>query len=301
MRKRALCAGDACAVVLATMGGCSLVAPLDGLTGNEPDAAREVDASTVLEASPRDSRTQDTTVVDTGSMEVDSGTVDLDAPVESGRVDAAADTSPTEAITFVQITTSCPANTVTSVTARFMDAQKAGDLNVVAIGWNDSTSTIASVVDTVGNTYTLAVGPTRFSPDLSQVLYYAPGIGAAAAGDNSVTVFFNDAANVVDLRVLEYSGLDPVSPLDRTATGTGNSDAPATAAALETTTAHELLFGAGMTTDGFTAGGTSFDMRVITSDGDIAEDRTVSATGEYTASAPIGKTGEWVMQLATFK
>ncbi len=52
-------------------------------------------------------------------------------------------------------------------------AQGAGDLNVVAIGWNDSTSAINSVTDSRGNTYQLAVGPTTQSGNATQVIYYA--------------------------------------------------------------------------------------------------------------------------------
>jgi hypothetical protein len=301
MRWQALCVGGACVVVPLAMGACALVAPLDGLTGNEPDASRVV---TVEAGSPDSKAPLDAGVQDTGALDmavVDSGTFEHDGSVVDAHPDAATDASPTGPINFVQVATACPANSVTSVTARLVDAQKAGDLNVVAIGWNDTTSTIASVVDTLGNPYTLAVGPTHLGSDLSQAMYYAPDIAAAAAGDNSVTVFFNQAANVVDLRVLEYSGLDPAAPLDKTATGTGDSAGPATTAAVVTTTARELLVGAGMTTEGYTAGGTSFSMRVVTSDGDIAEDRTVSATGSYTASAPVSKSCEWLMQLATFR
>src|ERR1700678_2270773 len=42
------------------------------------------------------------------------------------------------------------ANTL-SVT--FSAAQSAGDLNVVAVGWNNSTSAVNSVTDSKGNTY----------------------------------------------------------------------------------------------------------------------------------------------------
>ena len=38
----------------------------------------------------------------------------------------------------------------------FLQEQTAGDLNVVAIGLNDSASTITSVTDSAGNVYQLA-------------------------------------------------------------------------------------------------------------------------------------------------
>ena len=83
-------------------------------------------------------------------------------------------------------------------------AQTAGNLNVVVVGWNDTTSTVTSVVDSRGNSYTLAIGPTT-GTGLRQSVYYAKNI---VGGSNTVTVTFSQAAFFVDVRVLEYSGLD---------------------------------------------------------------------------------------------
>ena len=52
----------------------------------------------------------------------------------------------------------------------------------------------------------------------------------------------------------------------------------------------ELIFGAGTTTGGFSAAGTNFVNRIITSpDGDIAEDRLVTTTGSYSATARLSR------------
>ena len=76
-----------------------------------------------------------------------------------------------------------------------------------------------------------------------QAIYYAKNI---AAGSNTVTVAFNQAAAFVDVRILEYSGLDTTSPLDVTA-GAAGSGASANSGAATTTSANELIFGAGYT------------------------------------------------------
>ncbi|HEY8088459.1 MAG TPA: hypothetical protein VIF09_11455, partial [Polyangiaceae bacterium] len=175
------------------------------------------------------------------------------------------------------------------------------DLLVVAIGWNDTTSTVATVTDTAGDAFALAIGPTRLGADLSQAIYYARDVHAAAAGADTVTVTFVQAANVPDLRVLEYSGLDTAAPLDATASGTGTSTGPATTTAVTTTTARELLFVAGMTNDLYSGPGTAFSERLVTTDGDIVEDRTVAATGSYSGTAPLSASAEWLVQLATFR
>jgi phage gp45-like len=92
------------------------------------------------------------------------------------------------------------------VSVPFVSAQAAGDLIVVAAGWNDSTAVISSITDTSGNTYTLAAGPTVIAGLESQSIYYASNIVAAPAGANTVTVTFSPAATNPDIRILEYVG-----------------------------------------------------------------------------------------------
>ena len=155
---------------------------------------------------------------------------------------------------------------------------------------------MSSVTDSRGNSYALAIGPTS-GTGLRQSIYYARNI---AAGSNTVTVTFNQAAAFVDVRILEYSGLDTANPLDKTAAASG-SGTTASSGAATTTSANELIFGAGMTIATFTGAGSGFISRIITTpDADIAEDRTVSATGSYSATAP-NSSSNWVMQMATFK
>ena len=164
------------------------------------------------------------------------------------------------------------------------------------MGWNDATSTVSTISDTRGNTYTLAVGPTT-GTGLRQSIYYAKNI---AAGSNTVTVTFNQAAAFVDVRALEYSGLDAANPLD-VAAGAAGTGTLANSGAVTTTSASELIFGAGMTSTHFTGPGSGFISRIITNpDADIAEDQVVNSTGSYSASAP-ATSSRWVMQVATFR
>ena len=109
------------------------------------------------------------------------------------------------------------------------------------MGWNDTTSTVSSITDSKGNTYTRAVGPTAGTA-LTQSIYYAKNI---AAGSNTVTVTFNKTAAYPDVRVLEYSGADKTNPLDVTAGASGSADRNSGTAT--TTSANEMVFGAGMT------------------------------------------------------
>src|SRR5262245_47846425 len=61
--------------------------------------------------------------------------------------------------------------------ATFSNAQTAGNLNVIVMGWGDATQTIVDVSDTLGNAYSVAA-PTlatdgMISPALSQAIYFA--------------------------------------------------------------------------------------------------------------------------------
>src|SRR5260370_592347 len=105
----------------------------------------------------------------------------------------------------------------------FLTAQTAGDLNVIAVGWSDSTATVTGVTDTLGNSYKLAVGPAIQPGVASQSIYYASNIASAAAGANVVTVTFSSPATYPDIRILEYLGADPNNPVDVVAAGNGNS------------------------------------------------------------------------------
>ena len=214
---------------------------------------------------------------------------------------AASAPPPGAPIAFVQTNNATPQTSVTSVSVPYTLAQSSGDLNVVVVGWNDTTAQVASVTDTKGNAYQLAVGPTPFSGLLTQSIYYATNIGAAAAGGNTVNVSFTVPADFADIRILEYAGLDPLSPVDATASATGSSATSSTPAAV-TSNAPDLLFAANTTRSVTTGAGAGWTSRVITNpDGDIAEDRTVAVAGSYDSTAPLGSADAWVMQMVAFK
>jgi len=209
-------------------------------------------------------------------------------------------------IAFLQGNYATPQAPTASVMVAYRAAQSAGDLNAVIVGWNDTTAAVIAVTDTMGNAYTLAVGPTvqpgaAGGGGLTQAIYYAKNILGAAANANTVTVRFSVAATYPDVRILEYSGLDRTNPLDVTAAAAGNSST-SDSGAVTTTNSNDLLVGGNMVWT-ITAGpGIGFTSRMITSpDGDIAEDQVVTSTGSYRATAPLSGAGPWVMQLVTFR
>ena len=114
--------------------------------------------------------------------------------------------STTATISYVQGSYATPQTPQATVSVTFAKPQAAGDLNVIAVGWGDTSALVNAVTDKSGNTYTLAVGPTYITGDATQSIYYAKNIVAAAAGANAVTVTFSKGAIYPDIRILEYSG-----------------------------------------------------------------------------------------------
>ena len=198
---------------------------------------------------------------------------------------------------FVQQNYATPQTPQTQVSASYTTPQIAGNANIVAIGWIDGTASISTVVDSTGNTYQAAV-PAQRGTGISQAIYYASNI---KGGSNTVTVTFNQPASYVDLRVVEYSGLSPVNPFDAGASAAGNSSAP-NSGPVTIQGPNELIFGAGVTSNLYTAAGAGFTLRVITSPtGDIAEDELAASPGTYKATATLNGSGAWLMQAAAFK
>src|SRR4029077_12583210 len=114
-------------------------------------------------------------------------------------------------IAFVQVNSATPQTPQTTVTVPYTLAQRSGDLNVVVVGWSDSTAKVISVLDSMGNAYSLAAGPLIQTGVATQAIYYAKNIAAAAANVNTVTVTFTAAAKYADIRIAEYSGADTVN------------------------------------------------------------------------------------------
>ena len=98
--------------------------------------------------------------------------------------------------TFVQAASATPPTPQSVVSVAVNQAETAGNSNIVAIGWNDTAASIASITDSAGNTYAAAIATFR-GDGISQAVYYASGV---AGGGDTVTVTFDRAASYVDLR-----------------------------------------------------------------------------------------------------
>jgi hypothetical protein len=195
---------------------------------------------------------------------------------------------------------------VSAISGAYPAAQAAGDLNVVVIGWGDSTSNISGVTDSAGNVYALAIGPTRSVKNVSQSIYYAANI--AAASSNTVTVTFDGTVESADIRIAEYRGIEPSNPLDVAAGAADGTGATQASAAMTTNNVNDLLVAGGLVYASGAAGGASTGMsavpdytpRLATDAGNMLEDRIVSAAGPYQVDAASAQSTS-VVQVAAFR
>ena len=263
----------------------------DAMSGDDAtDQDAGVDDAADGPAQPGDERGVDE------KPDAEGGTVAKpDAGPEAGDAEGGVHAAPT----LVQSSYATPQTPQTSLAVDFTMPQRAGDLNVVIVGWADSVATVRSVSDGAGNVYALAVGPTVAPGAFTQSIYYAGNIGPTA-GKNTVTVQFNGAASFADVRILEYQGIDANNPLDVGA-GSAGVGSPSSAGPIVTTAADLLV--AANTVQALTSGpGPGFTQRILTMpDSDIVEDRFVSAPASYSATAPVTAASRWVMQIAAFR
>jgi hypothetical protein len=213
---------------------------------------------------------------------------------------ATAITPAVAAIAYVQSSYQDPSS-ASSVSVKYASAQSAGDLNLVIVAWNDSTSRVNSITDSKGNRYLVAVGPTTNSGNATQAIYYAQNIAAAAAGANTLTVTFNATVKFPDVRVIEYGGISTSNPFDAGVGASGNGTGP-NSGSIMTTNANDLLVGGNFIGSGFAGAGSGYTQRLVTApDGDLVEDRVVTTTGSYSSNSVQSPSSWWVMQLAAFR
>ncbi len=203
-----------------------------------------------------------------------------------------------QGISFVQ-TNFNTTKSASSISAPYSLAQSAGNLNIVVMGWNDTSTSIASVQDSSGNSYSQA-GAVVQGTNLSQAIFYARNIKSAGAGSNKLTVKFSKAASYADLRIFEYAGLDATNPLDVIAGASGTSFT-ANSGSVSTNFASELVFASDTVESKTLNPGAGYIPVLLTSFFDIAEHTIPSQKGKFTPTAKLDASTNWVMQTAAFK
>jgi hypothetical protein len=211
-------------------------------------------------------------------------------------------------ITFKQQNYSMPQTSQSTVITAYTNPQTGGSTNLVAIGWRSAEGAKLLVTDSAGNTYVPAAQLTQGQGNLSQAIYYAKNIVAAPAG-NKVKVTLDGARPGLDVRITEYSGLDPDNPVVVASSNSGSNNS-ATSGPVTTKASNTLLVAFGISWGIIGKAEDGFTTRVVTqpkmgglaSTGTgIVADRIVNTVGSYEARAPVRGRGTWLMQLVALR
>jgi hypothetical protein len=168
-------------------------------------------------------------------------------------------------------------------------------LVVSFVAGNTQDISVASVSDTKGNTYYLAVGPTPVSDWGELYTYYASNI--AGGSSTTININFSKTCQYETLYVAEYSGIRATSSLDQIAYNHGNS-AAMNSGSRTTTQAKELIYGFGVGDQPATVN-SPFTQR-SNLDGNFIADQFTTTAGSYNVTGTL-PSSNWACQMATFR
>ena len=175
----------------------------------------------------------------------------------------------------------------------FPSATDSGSLIIAQVDWSEDSDFI-SIGDVQGNVF-MQVGGEQHSPGIGvrSRLYYAANI---RGGADAVTTIVSGSPLCHELYLHEYSGLDPIAPLDafsvNEAVGT-----TFTGGAITTATSHELLYG--IEIDSLIASAANGWSTRSALNGNVAADGDASSPASY---AFTGKsTGAYIAWTVAFK
>jgi len=251
--------------LLALLAGCSFRA---GATGESSSADGP--------GSPRD-----------GQQQLDSHVSDGTAPLPDG---------PPPPITLVQKKSSSQGGG-DAISATF-GAQSDQDLNVVVVKWDSGSTPCTGVTDASGNAYA-KVGTTVTDGSQSMDVWYATDIVAAAS--NKVTATFMASVTTSELRMLEYSGMALVSPVDGSSTGSSATSSTALdSGTVITANPRDVLILAEASTQAEQSVSSGFHVE-LSVNSDVVADQIVSTAGSYDGTAVINPAGHWMIMLVAFE
>lgn len=192
---------------------------------------------------------------------------------------------------YVQSTNNGNSAAGTTLSAAFTSNVTAGNLIVAAVGYASDTVT-ATLSDTLGNTYNVAIGPTDSATlGFRQYIFWTV---ANSSGANTLLLTLSSGVSFRRLTIHEYTN---VNALDAATGAIGSSGAP-NSGSVTTSYANELIFGWAESNHGTTTAGSGFTLRE-TCLSESTEDKAVTSTGSYSAIYPSDGTA-WMCQVATF-
>jgi len=198
---------------------------------------------------------------------------------------------------------SAAGSAVSNLSQSFPKANTAGNLIIAFVRMSTTWQTV-QVSDTSGNIYKEATSQSQSADGHQTHIFYAANI---AAGANRVTASFSDVNNHPWLAIYEYSGLDTMAPLDKTAHAEGASALASSGATQTTASAAELVFGglglpaSSTQTAAADAGFTLLQQDAPPDNSRAANEQAiVNTAGTFASSFPLSGVANWTAVVATF-
>jgi hypothetical protein len=225
--------------------------------------------------------------------------VELDAPAVADAGDAgdagATDAGEASCAAFSRVQ-QAHTNTFTGRSAdlalTLTGAQNAGDILLVGVNYVDCTP-VQRIADSKGNAYERLVSADTMGDAGTLETWSAKNVAAAAAGTNTVTITFGGPCVEMNMKVVEYGGVDPAAPVETTTSMHGTGGAPT---ATLTVPARELLFA--HTADGIASTGAGAGWTFLFEDEwkTIAQERITPGAGTYPVTFQPTSGESWVIQ-----
>ncbi len=190
-----------------------------------------------------------------------------------------------------------------SITGSFSDAASAGDTYFIAIQLNDNTTTVTSVTDTKGDTFTQLGGgcsPKTVSgaTNLTEAVYYAQNVAAAAANSNTITVNLSASPSSRQMIGHHVSGLT-ATPFDVCSGGTGTGTA-LNSGNFTSSVAGDYLVSFSTVAFHITTAGAGWTQETVVN-GNDSEDQFNVAAATYSNQPTQSTSGTWIDIAAAFK
>ena len=196
-------------------------------------------------------------------------------------------------IKLVQAATNGNESSTANLSVAFTANNTAGNFLIVT-GTAARPAHNISVSDSLGNTYSVAMGPlTDTAQDVTLNIWYVP---VCKGGANTVTIVPSGTA-ALEIHVSEWSGLATTNPVDVTAFATGTGTAVSSGS--KTTTSNgDLVFGYGWVFNTATAGTGLTPISLV--NGDLDE-YLIQTTAGSVAATFTQSSGTWFGAMATFR
>jgi hypothetical protein len=232
----------------------------------------------------------------------DSGTRDVD---DSGSRDAVADSAPCSvgSVALVQVQGNVDSTTMSNSVALTLSLpQNAGDYLAVGINYDPSCKEVAAVSDTAADKFSRFIkadGDPDGGAGLLETWGAADVAATTSATPNTITITFGAVCMGKNMKVIDYSGVDPVMPVaDAVFQHGGPTEMPT---ATLTARAHDMLLAHTADQGQAIEAGVGWTLLLKDAWATIAQDQVAPAMGTYGVTYVRSKGENWGIQAVTLR